>query len=101
MALSYRGLWFGPGDAIEAQASMWLDRIRESRRQALLVDYYKEIRFEDLLADHRSVLRDVCSYIDLNYDPVMEYYYKSAGERLKELADYVNSDGSIRISRER
>ena len=35
VALSYRGLWFGPGDDLDAQARFWTAEITEARRQAV------------------------------------------------------------------
>ena len=83
-ALSYRGLWFGPGDDIEAQARFWVDQVSLARAQALELQHYLEIKYEMLIGDPETTLRSICSYLQLSYHPRMLDYYKLAPARLAE-----------------
>jgi hypothetical protein len=99
VAMSYRGLWFGPGDDIRMAARLWKDRIYEGRLQANSLKYYHEIRFEDLVANTESVLREICEFIELPYSPHMLDYYRKSNERLAELGDRHHKDGSVYVKR--
>ena len=50
------------------------------------VNHYTEVRFEDLVADTEGVLRRVCDFIELDFDPVMLEYHERAEGRLAEKA---------------
>lgn len=84
-ALSYRGLWFGPGDDVEAQAQFWRGAIEDARAQAAGLPRYSEVRYEALVAEPESTLRAICRDIDLAFDPTMLDYHATAAERLAEL----------------
>src|SRR6185312_12892073 len=43
-ALSYQGLWFGPGDDFEKQARFWSEAIENARTQARDLAHYSEVR---------------------------------------------------------
>ena len=83
-ALSYRGLWFGPGDEVEAQASFWVDTIKATRAQGVQVSHYIEVKYEDLVGAPETTLRKLCDYLALRYDPQMLDYHRSASFRLAE-----------------
>lgn len=83
-ALSYRGLWFGPGDDIEAQARFWVEQIKVARHDSARLRHYVEVRYEELVRNPAVVLRRVCDYIELRFDPTMLEYYRSAASRLGE-----------------
>ena len=97
VALSGKNLWFGPGPDLEAQARNWKERILETRRQAKAVPYYMEVRYEDLILKPESVLREICAFIAVDYDPSMLDYHRHAEERLAELGDRRDRDGSLRV----
>jgi hypothetical protein len=84
VALSYRGLWFGPGDDVEAQAHFWVDELSAARRQSAELRHYLEIKYEDLIAAPESGLRRICDYLELSYHPRMLDYHKFASARLAE-----------------
>jgi hypothetical protein len=67
-------------------ARRWRKRIVKSRLDAELVEHYIEVRYEDMITDTEGVLRRVCEFIELDFDPVMLTYYEHAGERLQEMA---------------
>lgn len=52
--------------ALWRSSSRWADR--NSRRYP---DRYKLVHWESLLAEPEMVLRDVCAFVDINYDPSM------------------------------
>jgi hypothetical protein len=83
-ALSYRGLWFGPGDDIAVQARFWVDQIAAARAQAPALPHYREVRFEDLVAAPEPSLRGLCDYLALRFDPAMLDYHRHAADRLAE-----------------
>jgi hypothetical protein len=86
VALSIRDLWWGPNSVQEA-ASWWVTSIRQARREMEHVDYYLEIRYEDLILDSESTLKRICDFIDLPWNPHMLEYYHHADARLSELDD--------------
>ena len=87
VALSYRGLWFGPGDDIEAQARFWVDEITATRSQAENLAHYREVRYEDLVVNPEARLRDLADFLSLPYDFAMLDFHGSAGDRLAELRE--------------
>lgn len=101
VALSMRGLWFdAAGGNLEDQAANWLWRIREARQQAAFCPHYLEIRYEELLAQPRTVLENVCHFIDLEYSPAMEDYHRTSGARLRaEIRDRHDVDGNVLVSK--
>lgn len=83
-ALSYRGLWFGPGDDIEVQARFWRDQILSARAQARDLMHYLEVKYEALVVQPEQTLRGICDYLALPYTPAMLDYHRSAATRLAE-----------------
>jgi hypothetical protein len=83
-ALSYQGLWFGPGDDFEKQAQFWRDAILKTRAQALKLKHYCEVRFEALVSQPELTLRKICADIALPFDAAMLAYHRTSEERLAE-----------------
>ncbi|MBV8976736.1 MAG: sulfotransferase [Alphaproteobacteria bacterium] len=83
-ALSFQGLWFGPGDDIEEQARFWVDGIRQARALGETLKHYKEVRFEALVTSPRETLNDICGWLKLKFDPAMLAHETAAAERLAE-----------------
>ncbi len=77
---------FGP-DRFGAAALFWRDRVSRGRAggRRIGADRYREIRYEDLVADPESVLRDVCAFFDLAFEPSMLDYHERADEVLDGL----------------
>ncbi len=77
---------FGP-DRFGAAALFWRDRVSRGRAGGRRVgaDRYREIRYEDLVADPEPVLRDICSFFELPYEPNMLEYHQRADEVLDGL----------------
>ena len=85
VSLSHMRMNWGP-ETYEQSARLWRNRIRKARKMAPSVDHYMEVRFEDLVADTEGVLRRVCDFIELDFDPVMLDYHERAEGRLAEKA---------------
>jgi hypothetical protein len=67
-------------------ARRWRKRIVKSRIDSEEVHHYIEVRYEDMIGDTEGVLRRVCEFIELDYDPAMLRYHERASERLQEMA---------------
>lgn len=67
-------------------ARRWRKRIVKSRIDAEEVEHYLEVRYEDMLTDTEGVLRRICEFIEVDFDPAMLRYHERAEERLQEMA---------------
>jgi hypothetical protein len=85
VALSHLRMNWGP-ESYEQSARLWRNRIRRTQRKSPKVDHYMEIHFEELVSDTEGVLRRVCEFIELDFDPVMLDYHERAEGRLAEKA---------------
>jgi Sulfotransferase family len=72
---------------VAKHAKRWQARIRATRRHAARVDHYIEERYEELVTDPERVLRRICEFIELDYEPAMLDYHEHAAERLREIAN--------------
>jgi hypothetical protein len=88
---SRRGLEGPPADRV---AEQWEKKILRARKQAPRLGHYLEVRYEDLVLDTEPVLRRVCDFLELDFDPVMLRYHESAAERLAEMAHELPARGS-------
>jgi len=77
------------------QAARWVRRIEKAREQAgkLGGERYMEARYEDLVRDPEPILRRICGFIELDFDPAMLTYYEGAAQRLEEMVGELASDG--------
>lgn len=100
VALSRKGLWFEDAEHIEDLASRWVETIRVAREHSQMLRHYVEVRYEDLITKPDSVLRRICDFIEIDYDPGMLRYYENAAQRLDELKTRYNKDGSVRVAAE-
>lgn len=81
VALSYLDAGFDT--ATMGQAALdWRRFVRRGRAsgRALGSARYREVRYEELVADPEAVVRDLCPYLDLAYDPAMLRYFERAEE---------------------
>jgi hypothetical protein len=101
VALSYRGLWFGPGDDIEAQAHFWTAQIEHARIQAQSLPFYMELKFEDLVTRPEIELDRVCRFLDLPFANAMLGYSDRAQQRLAEYVQPFGLQGQAHIPLER
>jgi hypothetical protein len=85
VALSFEDTWFGPRGT-ESLAAQWVSRVEAVRRRAHRLRHYLEIRYEDLIENTEAVLRRVCDFLELPWDPAMLSYHTRAEERMAEMA---------------
>ena len=85
VALSYLSQNFGPRNVPEA-ARFWDDRVRTGRRHGdrLGPQRYRELRYEDLVAEPEPVLRSLCAFLDLTFEPQMLAFHEEAKGQLTE-----------------
>ena len=74
-------------------ARRWTKKITKARQAAPRLRHYTEVRYEDLIGDTEPILRRVCEFIKLDFDPEMLAYHERSGERLKEMARALPGDG--------
>jgi len=85
VALSLLGVSWGPS-TVEDAAVRWTTQIRRARRKARSLPHYTEVRFEGLVADPEPVVRRVCEFVQLPFEPAMLSYHEGAAERMGALA---------------
>lgn len=93
VAASVRDLPISPG-GIEAIALDWRDQIRDARVQAVSLSHYREVRYEQLVADPEAVLRELCACLALDFDPAMLRAHERAAERHREMPERLLPDGT-------
>ena len=54
-----------------ATGQRWSKKVRSAQQQEHLMDWFMEIRYEDLVADPEATLRSVCEFIELPFEPAM------------------------------
>lgn len=74
---------FGP-QTVEEAALYWRYYVQRGRRAASQVgpQRYREIRYEDLVADPATALQELCGVLELSYHPAMLKYFERAPELL-------------------
>jgi sulfotransferase family protein len=75
----------GRAMSVKRAAERWVSKIMVGREQARDLRHYLEVRYEDLVLDSESVLRQICDFVELRWHPVMLEYHHSAPERVAEL----------------
>ncbi len=76
VALSLMDRRFGQRHIVEA-ARYWRRRVSWGREAGRRIGpaRYREVRYEGLLEEPEKIVRDVCEFIDLPFEPVMLRYY--------------------------
>ena len=67
-------------------AKRWQKKILKARADGPKLGEYLEVRFEDLVTDTEAALREVCDFIELEFEPGMLSYHETAALRLSEMA---------------
>ena len=101
VAISREGRQLREPLSVGRLARIWKRRISRARRQSRRLDHYMEVRYEDLVARPEATLRQVCDFIELEYDPAMLDYHVHAGERLEEIARDLPTGDGVRPAAER
>ncbi len=67
-------------------AETWERRIRRAQRHGRKLNHYLELRYEDLVTDTEPNLREICDFLELEWDPAILRYYEGAADRMAEMA---------------
>lgn len=72
VALSYADVPFGPKNVARA-AELWADRVARGLRDGRELERgrYIEIRYSDLVEDNEGEIKDICAFLELDFDPAM------------------------------
>jgi hypothetical protein len=98
VAASLRDLPFAPaGGDMAAIAALWRDTIWRARRIAETLPHYVEVRYERLVTEPEAVLRELCDFLELTFDPAMLEAHLRADRRLAELRTATFDDGVVRF----
>jgi len=100
IALSLRRMWFSPGWEIETQAAYWQEFVLAARKAGKGRPDYLEVRYEDLVLKTRETLKQICAFINLDYDDCMLRYYTRTPDRLKEHQGRYLPDGTPLVTEE-
>lgn len=90
VALSYANVPFGPKTVGKA-AALWAKRVMAGREAGppLGTQRYLEIRYEDLVEDAAGETRDICEFLELDFDPgMMDYTERARGSVLPRASMY-------------
>jgi Sulfotransferase family len=100
-SLSLRPLWFAPGTDVPVLAAYWRDNVQAARSSGTNCHRYLEVRYEHLLLDPETTLREICRFLDLPFEPAMLEFHGRSPMRLMEHKERVRTDGHVVVSRER
>jgi hypothetical protein len=101
VAVSLQKVWFAPGKDIKTLAAYWSEMVRSTRLAASSIRRYMEVRYEALIDDPEGVLKSICQFIRLEFNPLMLRYWERTPERLKEHGLRCSPDGTLVITHER
>jgi Sulfotransferase family len=77
--MSYRSVAWGP-TTVEEAAIRWRRSVLRGRRdgERLGAGRYREVRYEELVADPERVLRELCRFLDLEWDDGVLHHHEQA-----------------------
>jgi hypothetical protein len=75
-AVSLREMGSAPSADMATLARQWRRNICATRRQSLGCRHYLELRYESLVVDPETCLRDICDFIEIDYHPAMKDYHR-------------------------
>jgi hypothetical protein len=102
VAASIRDLAFAPGDgSVEAIAGDWRDRIATARADAAGLAHYREVRYERLVTEPESVLRELCEFVELDFDAAMLRAHERAADMLARLPEHRPEGATVATRAER
>jgi Sulfotransferase family len=101
VALSLRTMWFAPSRRVDALAGYWARELQRARRQGKRLKHYTEIRFEALIRNPEQVLREICQFLELEFDPRMLTYHENAAARLGEHEGRTTANGTVSLTKAR
>src|ERR671915_2561049 len=87
---------------VAAVAGRWKEKVSKARRDAPRLRHYLEVRYEDLILEPEATLRQICEFIQLDWDEAMLDYHERSAERLAEMQrELPDQDGKTKLSVER
>ena len=90
VALSYADVPFGP-KTVGRAAALWARRVMAGRDACPRIgkDRYLEIHYEDLVEDPVGEIKDICTFLGLEFDPgMMDYTERARGSVLPRASMY-------------
>ena len=90
VALSYANVPFGPKNVAKA-AALWAERVQKGCTDGRSLDggRYLEIRYEDLVEDAPGEAKDICDFLELEFDPgMLDYTERARGAVLTRAARF-------------
>lgn len=99
VTLSYADVPFGPKNVAKA-AELWANRVARGIRDGRQLERgrYIEIMYSDLIEDGEGEVKDICSFLELEYHPIM-LEPEHAGKAALARADKYNpnvTEGSVK-----
>jgi hypothetical protein len=85
------------GAGVQSSAQTWVDMIGAARAASRGLDHYHELRYEDLLDDPERKLREICAFLDLDFDARMLDYGASGERHVAHLGDRMTPDGRAMV----
>jgi hypothetical protein len=84
VALSLLDMGWGP-QTVAAAALYWRQRVELGIKAGrVLPSRYREVKYEDLVADPEGVVRSLCEFLELSFDGRMLRYFERAEEVVAE-----------------
>ena len=83
--------------SVREAAEDWKNGIEKARRNARGIKHYTEERYEELVADPEPVLRRICEFVSLEFEPAMLSYHERADERMTEISRDFERSGQSAI----
>ncbi|MES2466729.1 MAG: sulfotransferase [Verrucomicrobiota bacterium] len=99
VALSLRAQPFSPGPTMTDQAKLWMEMTAAARRSAEGLGGCMEVRYEQLVRDPEPVLREICVFLELPFEPGMLHPEQRAEARLLEHEERVAPGGRVVLTK--
>jgi hypothetical protein len=90
VALSYADVPFGPKNVARA-AALWSRRVSEGIAVGRTLGHrrYVEVRYEDLVEDAEGEVKEICDFLEIDFDPgMLDYTERARGAILPRAAQY-------------
>lgn len=100
VALSWRPHWFAPSQSLEELVDHWTNWVETGIRAGQSCRRYIEVRYEQLVAEPRAVLNEICRFLDLELEDAMLNSHCQAASRLAEHGPRRTLAGQTVASRE-
>ncbi len=100
VALSWKPWWFSPSQSIAELAQHWMHWVETGRRHGAHRQHYMEVRFEELVTAPERVLKSICNFLSLDFEPAMLSFHDRALQRLSEHAARRAITGEIVVTQE-